>query len=541
MEKTRGSITVFFTLLLTIILTLICGALESDRYSVLSFWMENAQGSALESVFAGYYRPLWEQYHLLFMADSAGLTDTMREILEIYGDPEKDSTGRGSNLFPFSVKEIIVTEAETAVQDGANAFREEVLRDMKVHGAEALAETLLGQKELVTDAGTVSEYVRGLSGLGDMAAEIEEQYTALSQAGSSLRETWRQYEEGTAEDGMSGLESEALAEVVQKQARQTKQLAEEAGEQIRKKTEAFTEALSGEQENLKTWQGQVGDEAYGIMKDELKNLEVYGDGGERQTEQEGVRRKLLQAAGALEALETESGVQNNPKLAEIGTLLEELPQQSVQEKQESPLLQAAENWSETGLLSLVLPEGTKISEAGLKTEKRLSDLEEDGETGLSDKAMTALYASSHFGNFLEPGETVLSYELEYILAGKDSDRENLEKTAEKLMALRTGMNMLYLLRDGRKRAEAEAAAAALVGFTGVLPLVRLTEALLLGAWALAEAVSDEKILFAGGEVPLIKTERDWKLSLEQAPALLTGSSSSGNGGALPIGDDIAEG
>ena len=69
MEKTRGSITVFFTLLLTTILTLICGALESARYSALSFLMETAQGSALESVFAGYYRPLWEEYHLLFMAD----------------------------------------------------------------------------------------------------------------------------------------------------------------------------------------------------------------------------------------------------------------------------------------------------------------------------------------------------------------------------------------------------------------------------------------------------------------------------------------
>ena len=99
------------------------------------------------------------------------------------------------------------------------------------------------------------------------------------------------------------------------------------------------------------------------------------------------------------------------------------------------------------------------------------------------------------------------------------------------MALRTGMNLLYLLRDSRKRAEAEAAAAALVGFTGILPLVRLTAALLLGAWALAEAVSDGKILFAGGQVPLVKTERDWKLSIEQAPALLTGNSSSGNGGA----------
>ena len=178
------------------------------------------------------------------------------------------------------------------------------------------------------------------------------------------------------------------------------------------------------------------------------------------------------------------------------------------------------------MLALILPEGTKVSEARLKTETRVSGLEGAGGMGALDKVITALYMSDHFGNFLEPGETVLAYELEYILAGKDSDRENIEQAAKKLIALRTGMNMLYLLRDTGKRAEAEAMAAALVGFTGILPLIRLTAALLLGAWALAEAVSDGRILFAGGQVPLVKTERDWKLSLEQAPALLTGSSSS---------------
>lgn len=526
MEKTRGSITVFFTLLLTTILTLICGALESARYSALSFLMETAQGSALESVFAGYYRPLWEEYHLLFMADSAGFTDAMREILEIYGDPEMGSTGHGNNLFPFTVKEITVTEAETAVQDGAAAFRAEILRDMKVHGTEVLAEKLLGQKELVTDAGVVSEYVRGLSGLGDMAEGLEEEYTAISKAGNNLREVWRQYEEGAGNAGMSEAESEAVTETVQEQARLAKQQAEEVGEQVRKKTEVFTEVLSGEQENLKTRQGQVGEAAYGIMEEELNNLKAYEEGGERQTEQEGIRQKLLQAADAMESLETELLQQDDPEAVKIRTLLEEIPEQNVQEKQESPLLQAAENWQETGMLALILPEGTKVSEARLKTETRVSGLEGAGGMGALDKVITTLYMSDHFGNFLEPGETVLAYELEYILAGKDSDRENIEQAAKKLIALRTGMNMLYLLRDTGKRAEAEAMAAALVGFTGILPLIRLTAALLLGAWALAEAVSDGRILFAGGQVPLVKTEQDWKLSLEQAPALLTGNSSS---------------
>ena len=36
----------------------------------------------------------------------------------------------------------------------------------------------------------------------------------------------------------------------------------------------------------------------------------------------------------------------------------------------------------------------------------------------------------------------------------------------------------------------------------------------MALWAFGEAVADVKTLLAGGEVPLIKTKEDWKLSLE---------------------------
>ena len=70
--------------------------------------------------------------------------------------------------------------------------------------------------------------------------------------------------------------------------------------------------------------------------------------------------------------------------------------------------------------------------------------------------------------------------------------------------------------DTGKQAEAEALAAALAGFTGIYPLVKLVKGILLGAWAFAEAVSDVRILYQGGQVPLVKTGKDWRLSLEGA-------------------------
>ena len=95
-ESCRGSITVFFALLLTTLLALICTALESARQAAISYLAAQAEQSALESVFAGYYRPLWDRYHLLFLADGPGMEETMRDYLSYYEEPEK-RTGTGGN------------------------------------------------------------------------------------------------------------------------------------------------------------------------------------------------------------------------------------------------------------------------------------------------------------------------------------------------------------------------------------------------------------------------------------------------------------
>ena len=62
------------------------------------------------------------------------------------------------------------------------------------------------------------------------------------------------------------------------------------------------------------------------------------------------------------------------------------------------------------------------------------------------------------------------YELEYILYGKKTDRENLEASVLKLVSVRQGLNMIHILSDGKKRQEAETLAAAITGGGSLLPL-----------------------------------------------------------------------
>ena len=67
-----------------------------------------------------------------------------------------------------------------------------------------------------------------------------------------------------------------------------------------------------------------------------------------------------------------------------------------------------------------------------------------------------------FGAFTEAAKGgALDYELEYILGGKESDRENLEAVANKLVLLRFVPNYLYLQTNSTRQAEARAAAGTL--------------------------------------------------------------------------------
>ena len=108
----------------------------------------------------------------------------------------------------------------------------------------------------------------------------------------------------------------------------------------------------------------------------------------------------------------------------------------------------------------------------------------------------------------------LAYELEYLLAGKDIDEQNFTQVVEELIAVREGLNFIYLLGDSEKRAQAKTLAMAVVGGSGLLPLVSITSFLILGVWAFGEAVADVQTLLSGGKVPLIKGRGDWNLSLE---------------------------
>jgi hypothetical protein len=117
----------------------------------------------------------------------------------------------------------------------------------------------------------------------------------------------------------------------------------------------------------------------------------------------------------------------------------------------------------------------------------------------------------YYGQELE--KSLLKYQIEYILAGKDTDWQNLEQVAKRLLRWREAANVLYILNDSGKIAEAEAMALALTAVTLCPELAEPVKYTILFAWAYVESLQDVKTLLRGGRVPLFKTASDWKTGI----------------------------
>ena len=147
------------------------------------------------------------------------------------------------------------------------------------------------------------------------------------------------------------------------------------------------------------------------------------------------------------------------------------------------------------------------------------------------------YLLRYLGSYRKEKESgALSYQIEYLLVGKDTDLENLKGVADRLCMLREAANALYLFSDESKCAQAEMAATALATLFMVPEIAPLLKTTLLLGWAYAESLYDVKTLLAGGRIPLIKDASSWHYGLEAALAVEGGQQEETASGGLSYED-----
>lgn len=141
-----------------------------------------------------------------------------------------------------------------------------------------------------------------------------------------------------------------------------------------------------------------------------------------------------------------------------------------------------------------------------------TDLKSIATNGLNkgaEKLLFLEYLKEHFSTYNIEDEgyqkpSALKYEQEYLLIGEQEDSDNLDSVITRIALLRTIIDFVSLIKDGGKRSEARALAAALVGFTGLPILIGVTQGIILLAWSFAEALLDVCTLMMGKELPIFK-------------------------------------
>lgn len=164
------------------------------------------------------------------------------------------------------------------------------------------------------------------------------------------------------------------------------------------------------------------------------------------------------------------------------------------------------------LTEAVFGSETGLSEKSINPEERilhrtlLSGSGIETEDSFTEMQLFHGYLFRHFGYYGSKNPEILrqmlDYQLEYIISGEPSDRDNIENIMWRIFLCRAVGNYLFYHQDAEKSAKAEAEAVALVGITGNAALIRLVKEILLIAEAIENGISETKAVFAGEKVPV---------------------------------------
>lgn len=198
-----------------------------------------------------------------------------------------------------------------------------------------------------------------------------------------------------------------------------------------------------------------------------------------------------------------------------------------------------------GILKWVVKDAGNLSGAGIETEyligKRMQrnqlqkgelELEESMEIDpVIERVLFQEYLISRMGHYgKESQQDCLKYQIEYLIAGRNNDLDNLRSMANRLLAFREAANITYISTDEEMKAAAEILATALATLLEIPEAADVLKYILLYGWAFAESLYDVKCLLAGEKIPLMKDQQSWHYDLETALGLDTPDSGGCNEG-----------
>lgn len=547
--KKSGQITVFLSLALLCIFSLMCGLIESARMAGARCYLKLAADSAMDSVFSEYHREAWDQYRLFLLEakDEKDIKDSWNQFMEPYMD--------SSGWYGMAMESAEVSDRVSITDDGGSHLDKEILDYMKygiikdMPDADGAADLLKNLKE----ASSVESLSQSYSGHTKEAVRLERALEDINDCLRAQKDYWE-----TAQRQLGNYNGSGFRETAQKLKREMDRIPSlvttygKRADQLKKnldETKRKNEALSK----------NISPEMQKAMAEEANSYETYvNQDGPRRNQVEAlpehmdIQKTVIQQAME-RAEEVEDTIDNwvyddeedsGPDLNELWGSVEDIWNRiqisvlsysnGVKDPEKQRILEQIEGFAEQGLLNLVLPEGSQVSKGMVNSDSfpsaSMSALE-GASINLLERLVFEEYCSRFLTNFCSEEEKEFKYEMEYLISGKTHDEDNLKRVVTELVAIREGMNLIHILSDSEKRQEANALASVITGVTGLAPLTGVIAFFIMTVWALGEAIVDVKMLLEGKKTAFIKSRETWNLTLSSLLELgKTGKSSGGKAG-----------
>lgn len=551
-KRVKGQVTIFISMVMMCVFALLCGLLESARTAGARWYLQTASSSALDSVFSQYHRQLWDSYRLLFVEyeDEEELETDYQGFIQPYLEE--------SGWYPMRLESSEVEEWLGVTDDNGACLEEEILDYMK-YGIWELdfdADTVTGLWENAKEAEAVREVAETYRGRAGDALKLEKSLEAISESQDRQLDTKRQ--------GLSclrGYDGPGFRRVAEELIRELKRMPGLV-ERYRKQADKLAEDLGESRGIYEEERQDCSSRTDGQLAEEIRQFEAYIDqDGERRQEIEALDAQSRDQIALVEAVieeaeeveriidewESEDDEDEGPNLHALWSpVIRHFDQLRIQalsfrhgvkDKKTEGFLKKVEELYRSGLLRLVVPEEKEISAGVLETLEIPSETEIWSGGARNISQMDHLMVNEYCGRFFRcfpaggDGEEIakdgvqqekgtegkggLSYEVEYMIGGKDLDEENLVFVVNRLLAIREGLNLIHILSDSQKRQEAQNLAMLITGVAGLSPLVLLTTFFVMSIWALGESLMDIRGLLAGKQVMLFKSSEDWTLDLDQ--------------------------
>lgn len=477
----KGVITVYVAFIFLLVLSLLAAFLETARIYGLRVRLQMASRGGLDSLFSMYSKQLYDNYGILMLDESFGednplnnvFTNVIRENMKYDLDQNKDHIlGRTIQLFDLKFEDLQIRRVIRAVDDGGIYFAQSAVDMMKYRvpaSAFSMFTSMLGMLE---------------------NAEAAQQ--SIEEGGAAMEsEDWNQY-----------VTTEAPATLPETAASNVEDATQTGGEPT-------AASQAGEPSAAASAEGTQG----------------------------GTEPSATSAEGSQGSAEASQAAPETTT-EEVTTIDYNAEADDAVDKS---VIKVIKNYLKGSVLKIYGVKESMISKGkrdikGAVSRKHAKDKASEISEGMISEALTDFlfgeYVMEYLQDFQEQkekekkNEGQLRYEVEYVLIGKDNDKDNLMGVLNRIYGTRVAFNSLSVLTNPNCQKEAAALAGTIIGWTGIVPLVLALQWLFLEAMALAESVLDMRAIVAGKKVPLVKGPAHWKVTLSNVVHLLTSGAQS---------------